>query len=244
MKKVFKIILIIILSIPFLVSAKSYEINKYKIKIDLDDNWDVFTLDNIKDNDNLIKYNITYEYLYNFMQDNSVYLDAIYQKDTEMFIRIKSGLSEINNLSNFEASDLNEMADQLVKKTGATEYDIIDGDITYIKSSYYDNNAKAYILEYVTVVNGNNITFTIQNYNSYISETLENDVDKAIDSTYIEIDQNKTKENKSVAFDYNTVLQYTIIGAIIGGFVGMILKVFSLNKNGKKNNANKKEDNS
>lgn len=227
MKNILKSFLIVYLIIPMSVFAQTYTISDYDIEINFSDEWDIFTKDNLKENKNYEKYNITYNYMKNFMETNFIYLDAIYHSEKELFIRISPEPSTVNNLSNFNDSDLDEFARELLKKTGATNYNFLkSNNITYIKSSYYDSKAQTYILEYITVVNGNNITFTFQSYDDFLNQSLEGKIEQVIKSTVIKIDSNKAKENISSGFNWGVVFEDTIIGAIIGAVIGGIGGIF------------------
>lgn len=76
-----KYLLILLLLFPLTVTAQTYQVDEY-MKVDMNDNWYTFTRTNLKDNKQLEELNITYDYLNDFMNKNSVYLDAL-KKESE-----------------------------------------------------------------------------------------------------------------------------------------------------------------
>ena len=103
MKKIkYLILLALTLILPITVNAQRYYPEGTDLNIWIDDTkWYVFTRDNLYNNPELDDLGITYEYLYNFMHDNYVYLDgALFYDDDdnlELFIR-KKDYNKINNL--------------------------------------------------------------------------------------------------------------------------------------------------
>ena len=74
MNKIKKILLFLFLILPVTLFAKEYDLKDTNLKIALDSNWTVFTRDNIKDNSLLSKYDMTEEYLTNYMNKRDCFL--------------------------------------------------------------------------------------------------------------------------------------------------------------------------
>lgn len=218
--KYIKIIIMSVLLIPNIIYAKNITIDEFDLTININDEWDIFTRDNLINNDLLTKYNVEMNEVLNNMKENSIYIDAI-MDDYELFLR-GNNEADINNLTNYKDSDINLFAEGLMKKTGANNYELLKSNgITYVKSKYIDSNLGAYLVEYVTIFNRNNITFTIQNYNGFPTSEEEKELDEMIKTTTIKLNSLYKKENNSTNF-YTNIIYTAIIGAVVGGLIGFM----------------------
>ena len=137
--KYIKIIIMSVLLIPNIIYTKNITVDEFDLTININDEWDIFTRDNLINNDLLTKYNVEMNEVLNNMKENSIYIDAI-MNDYELFLR-GNNEAEINNLTNYKDSDINLFAEGLMKKTGANNYEVLKSNgITYVQSKYIDNN--------------------------------------------------------------------------------------------------------
>ena len=219
MKKLLFIVMLFLL-FPLTILAKSYNI--VDLTVDIDDNdWYVFTRDNIKDNSELDALGITYEYMNTFFLSNSAYLDAVTvisdNEYLEAFVCIKDAESEYN-LHKFSNDDLKELEADFVKQTNSTDHYIYVTDkYKYIYFMYTDSNL--YVIDYYTVINGKGYTIKFQKPTSF------SDADKAIikemiDNITFKLDSKYEKSTKK--FSYMRVIICAIVGGIIGGIGGLI----------------------
>lgn len=111
-----KFLFIFILLIPLIVSAKSYTIKDMTVSFDND--WTVFTRDNIDNNQELKDIGLTTEYMEDLFNKNDIYIDAvIFNKENpsdtiEMLYAIKSTDLE-RNLHKYSEKELKEFKQQI-----------------------------------------------------------------------------------------------------------------------------------
>ncbi len=220
--------------------AASYKMNGTDLIMKMDeDSWYVFTRDNLKDNAQLDELGITYEYLSEFMLNNYVYMDAITWKENEETIELivrKKSLEGVSNLSNHSDKEVMELGEELAKKQKDAEYRIFENAYKFVQLEYQDLGF--HINEYVTVVNGENYTFTFQTTGEYIDQDYQ-EMEEIIDNVSFDVDEELEKEiekeaekerDKSVL---NAGLNGALRGAVVGGIAGGI-GVLLRKKKGKK----------
>ena len=230
MRKFLLFILTLFLFIPINVYADSYKLKDLEISIE-DSSFDVFTRDNIKDNERLTEIGITYDYLNNFMIKNDVYLDAVKfnenNDDTiELFVVAKM-VSNVSNMHTYSDNEIKELGEEVKKKVKADSYKIINvGKYKYIYLNYYDSTEKYYIDEYYTVMDGYGYTIMAQKRNKFTNDEMK-DVKKVVDTTkYKEIARYEKKKSSSIG-------SRTLIGAIVGAVIGLIGGTIKVIKNKK-----------
>lgn len=243
MKRMCAFVMLILLCSSLVISAEaaSYKPKGTDLIMEMDeDSWYVFTRENLKDNPELDEIGITYDYLSDFMQNNYVYMDAITWKENEDYIELivrKKSLKGVSNLSNHSDKEVMELGAELAEKKENAEYRIYENTYKFVQLEYQDLGY--YVNEYVTVVNGENYTFTFQASGRYedsdyqvmedIIDDVSFDVDEELEN---EIEKEVEKErNKSIL---NGAFGGAIRGAIIGGVVGGI-GVLLRKKKSKKN---------
>jgi len=233
-KKIISFFLILVLVIPITVCAKKYNLSDTDMSIDMDDTeWYVFTRDNLKNNSELDELGISYDYLYNVMNSNYIYLDAILYFETdddyiEFFVRKKKQV-EVNNLSNYSNDEVLELAEELAGKHNAKKYEIYNNNYKFIKLDYYEKGL--YLNEYYTIINGYGYTFTAQKPKSFsLNDQLR--VKNIIDSIIFDIDESLEDGSSYKGIDWSEV----IVTALIGGAIGGISSIFGylFNKKRKK----------
>lgn len=204
---------------PTMTFASRYDLEETDVSLLLnDETWYVFTRGNIKDNEELEELGITYDYLSNFMEEYSVYLDAVnfssdLESTVELFVRKKSG-SKVDNLSNYSKSDMKELVEELAKKQDSPISEIYENDYKFIYLEYQDGDYN--IIEYYTIINHDAYTVTIQKANNF-TEDERVEFKKIIDSIIFESDS-PTQEKKD-----SWEVEPIIIGAITGAIVGLIV---------------------
>ena len=227
MKKILGLLMALIISVPMVANATTYSVEE-DMTIDFDDSiWYVFTRDNIEDNSELDELGISYDYIYDLLNNNHMYIDAVvYYNDGSDFIEIlvrKKENSEIKNFTNYTNDDLMDFAKELAKKTGAEEYSVYENDYKFAYSNYYDSSANYYVDEYYTIVNGYGYTITAQKLTEF-DDAEKYFVRTIIDTITFDIDTS-LKENTS----NNSIITAIIIGAgvgiVIGGSAGLTNKI-------------------
>ena len=220
MKKLLFIVILFLL-FPLTILAKPYNI--VDLTVDIDDNdWYVFTRDNIKDNNELDALGITYEYMNTFFLSNSAYLDAVTvvsdNEYLEAFVCIKDVESKYN-LHKFSNDDLKELeSDFVAKQPNSTDHYIYVTDkYKYVYIMYPDSNL--YVIDYYTVINGKGYTIKFQKPTSF-SENDKAIIKGMIDNITFKLDSKYEKSTKK--FSYMRVIICAIVGGIIGGIGGFI----------------------
>jgi len=218
--------------LPTTTYAKTYSLSDTDMSISVDDtSWYVFTRDNIKNNPELEELGVTYETMYDILHDNEAYMDAIlYYEDgdyIEFFVRKRPLDTGIVNLSNYEDSEVLELAKELAKKQGAEEYSVYENQYKFAKLEYFDSNYGYYICEYVTCVNKDNYTLTFQSTSPF-TEWEYDEMKKIVDSAQFDVDTS-LKEPKTTSF-FDSVVGKTIGGAVVGGAVGAVVAIVNKKK--------------
>lgn len=97
------ILLIMFVILPYSVDAQTLNLNEKDLKMDISDEFTVFTRDNYVGNPNLNKFGLTEEFMKKVFENDEVYIDAINDKELEFLLFIEEDpYLDINNLSNYE----------------------------------------------------------------------------------------------------------------------------------------------
>ena len=224
MKKL--IMFLIITLFPVLIYAKEYTTDDIKLKVNVDDDFIVFTRDNLDNNSDLSELGITKESMEGILNNNNIYLDII-KKDIsyEILVIVPNTKNIFNNFANLTDTFLENIKGEYIEEIGAEISSIYKTKYNYILVDYYDAKTGYYIVNYYTVVNANGYNFQLQK-RSEITEEEKQELKKIVDSVEIEI-LNEYKEetpeikknlNNKKEFNYMTI----VYGALIGGAVGLI----------------------
>lgn len=205
--------------------AVDYSIKDLNMKLTFGEEWLVVTTDNYKNNDELTELGITEEYMKNFFDSNSAYLDSIYE-GVELTVRAKDTTTK-GALGDYKEKQIESFAKELIKKTGADSYELVDiNDVKYVKSTYVDNSLESpyYILEFNTFYNGKTVTVTAQKTSQFTStekEEITNVVNKIVISNI---------EHYTPKSIFSNLLVDALVGAVIGGIAAIVIKVINKNK--------------
>ena len=222
----------VVFFLPITTYAQTYNLGGTDMSISLDDTmWYVFTRDNIKDNAELEELGITYDAMHDILYSNEAYMDAVlyYEggESVEMFVRKRALDLGLANLSNYDDSEVLELAEGLAKKQGAEIYSVYENQYKFAKLEYIDANYGFYICEFVTCVNKDNYTLTFQSNSQFTAEAYA-EIEKIVDSVRFEVDTSiKEKTSSSIA---GGVLEKTVGGAVIGGVFGAVIALANKKK--------------
>ena len=83
-------VLCCLLILPMTAYARSYTVGETDLSISIDDtSWYVFTRNNIKNNSELGDLGVTYDYMYDLMHENEIFLDAIvFYEDSDEYLEL------------------------------------------------------------------------------------------------------------------------------------------------------------
>lgn len=224
MKKI--ITFLSILLFPIIIFAKEYSANDINIKLDIQDDYIVFTRDNLDNNSDLSNLKLTKENMEKLMLSNNIYLDIIKNDISyEILLVVPNTKLEFNNLTNATDEILNDLKDELVKQTGSKVANVYKANHNYIVVDYFDEKTNYYIVNYYTVVNAKGYNFQLQK-KSEITDTEKQELKKIVDSVNIKIldeykeesseTQEKIDNYSKKGFDYKNIIYGAIIGAIAG----------------------------
>jgi len=219
---------------PTTMEAKTYKLPETDATVEMDDSeWYVFTRGNIKDNKELEELEITYDYINTLMQNNYIYMDAIlYFEDSddyiELFVR-KKQMNELNQLTNFSDADVLDLAKELAKNQGATNYKVYKSDYKYAKLEYQSQGF--YLHEYYTIVNGYGYTITAQKPEKFSSEDAAR-IEKIVKEIKFDVNNN-LKDNTLKKDEKNQNLTWipwvsATVGAVIASYIVQSNITFSL----------------
>lgn len=233
MKKL--LIFLLITLFPVIILAKDYKVNEMNITLSVNDDFIVLTRDNLDNNDDLSKLNISKEAMVELMNSNNIYYDII-KKDLSYEILVivpNRGLS-FNNLNNASDTILNDLKNELVKQTGAKVSRVYKTNHNYVVVDYYDSNSNYYIVNYYTVVNAKGYNFQLQK-KSLITDQEKNELKQIVDSVKIDVldeykDESKENQDKIDNYGKNSGFDYMqiVYGALIGAAAGLISYIIIL----------------
>lgn len=238
MRKILLFIFTLLMFIPINVYAETYTLKDLDLSID-DSEFEVFTRDNIKDNERLTELGVTYSYLSSFMTSNNVYLDAIKFADDdndtiELFVVAKS-VNNVSNMHTYSDSDIKEVGEELKEKVKTDSYKVITvGKYKYIYLNYYDSSKGYYIDEYYTVMNGYGYSILAQKTSKFTDDEMKG-IKSIINTSKYKYVAKYEKNNS------NGIGLKTLIGAIIGAVVGLVGGITKVVKNKKQKQKEKSE---
>ena len=236
-KKLLYTLFLILFIFPLMVDAKSYSISDTDITVELDEKvWYVFTRDNIENNSELDELEISYDDIYNIMYDNNIYLDAVLHYDDGDYIEFKVAKiknDKMNNLTNFAKEHLIEAAEHVCNEYDFDEYDIYQNNYNYVILE--KNEKDLHIITYVTIVNGYSYLIVFETPEEFMNEEIW-DVKNIVNDIEFNIDESLTDDViENNKFDWGTLIERGVSGAIVGGITGLIVeKIYKKKKNDKK----------
>ena len=235
MKKLF---LILLLLIPMSVHAKTYELEEFDLSINFNDDWHIFTRDNIVGNKELKTLEINEQDMNDFFNDYNAYLNAINKYYDEFYIIIND--TDFNNMSNLNDGQLEDIGNGLMKEIGSEIYEIIrSGGITYIRINFYNEETSAYYIEYFTTVNAKSYSIIFRSNNSSPSDDLVIEVNDIVKSIDIKVDENLKEDNvdqdyfktePDTLFPRNFILYGLLVGLVVGTIGEIINKCVNKSK--------------
>ena len=215
MKKLIYLFFVVFM-VPTIVLAKNYDIDSQKMHIDFNDDWTVFTRENLENNEYLDDFNVTYDYINRLFYDNDIFIDAIYQdRSLELFLRVKS-VQDIDNIAGYNDEKLNNLASALGKKVKASKYYVFKNDYNYIVTEYKDSDYN--ILSYYTIVEGKGYTFTVQT-KSDITESNKKQLKDIISTVKFDV-----KVIKNEKINYKLIAEILVLAVVILIIVLKIMK--------------------
>ena len=215
MKKLIYLFFVVFM-VPTIVLAKNYDIDSQKMHIDFNDDWTVFTRENLENNEYLDDFNVTYDYINRLFYDNDIFIDAIYQdRSLELFLRVKS-VQDVDNISGYNDEKLNNLASALGKKVKASKYYVFKNDYNYIVTEYKDSDYN--ILSYYTIVEGKGYTFTVQT-KSDITESNKKQLKDIISTVKFDV-----KVIKNEKINYKLIAEILVLAVVILIIVLKIMK--------------------
>ena len=216
MKKIVLLFMLLII-VPVQAWATTFDLPDTDMHITFDEEeWYVFTPDNILNNEELEELGISYDYMVSTFEENDAYLDAalfFYDSDDyiEVFVR-KAAVEDVKNLANYDDGFINELGEALADQQGAS-YEIYRNDYPFVKLEYQDSGL--YLNEYYTIVNGDAYTITAQKPYAFSSQD-EFRVQEIVDSIEFDVDESLKEPNQS---DEYALFRYAIIGACSGALI-------------------------
>ena len=216
----------LVLLFPFFVFAKEYSSDEIGLSLSVDDNYIVLTRDNLKNNTDLEKLNISEENIENIMKTNDIYFDIIKNDISyEILVVIPKVTPLYENLSTISDIELEELKTNLSIVVDSDESSVYKGNYNYIVVDYYDESTAYFIVNYYTVVNSKGYNIQLQKKDE-IKEEDKKDLKEIVDSIII-----KTKENNKETSSNEKKYNYTsiIYGAIIGLIAGIITYIIGIN---------------
>lgn len=234
MKKIVKSLIVLSLIIVISpVMAKEYTISTTDIKVNLDDqNWYVFTRDNLDNNKQLEELGINSSTLNQLFINGNIYLDALKILDNNDYVELfvmKKPVEKIKNMSKYSDRDLKAVAEEIAKKENTSDYKVYKTKYKYVYTKYTDSGKT--IIDYYTVINGAGYTIKTQKSTDFTA-TEEKEIENIIKNISFNINESLKESSKGL----NPIIKDMLIGAAIGGLSGAIYGVANKSKKKKKVN--------
>ena len=216
MKKL--LVMIAIFIIPFIVYAKEVKVNDINMKFNVKDDYIVILRDNLDNNSDLKKLGITKDYMKSTLETSNIYADII-SKDIsyEIIVVVPDVTISFKNLSDATDPMLEDLKNELAKRTGAEVSSVYKGNHNFVVVDYYDEKTEYYIVNYYTVENFKGYNIQLQK-KSTITDEEKKDLKELVDSVNIDEIKEENTNNKN----NNTSFRNIVLGALIGAGVGLI----------------------
>lgn len=216
MKKLLYVILLLLL-IPVLVNAKTYDVSEKKLHVTIDDSFWVFTRENLENNEDLAKADISKEAILEVLTKNNAYLYAISQdKKTEIYLRIKKAKG-VDNLKSYSDKRLQSLAEDFAGKTHSTKYDVIKNDYNFIYTKFKDSNYD--MINYYTIIKEEGYTYTMQKAGAFTpkdEEIMKNMVASIKYDVDLVLPEEKKKDNSIFII---IIIVFTFILLVVSYFL-------------------------
>lgn len=239
-KIILNVILVVtlILMCPTMVEAQRFYLEDTDLSVWInEEEWYVFTRNNLFDNPELSEVGHTSYYLHNFMNNNNVYLNGVIREYTdsgkylELLIK-KKEYGKIKNLSNFTDNEVKGLAEGYAEELDAKTYDIYKTNYKYVYLNYINDDY--YVVEYYTIINGDFYTITALKLTQFLSSELV-EIENIVSSIEFEVDTSLKEQYSRINTDDETSWINTIITTVV--FTTLTTAIFSfINK--KKNKSN------
>ena len=221
-----KMLLFIISLFPIFVWAKEYDIKDINLKLNVSDDWTVFTRDNLDNNEELKSLGLTKELLLPSYEKQGIYFDGI-NNDVELLVIIPDIKLDVNNLSHFDNDVLKDTGKELAKKVGTDKYSTYTAKHKFAVINYFDKATNLYIVNYYTVANAKGYNFQIQKATEINSDDIKK-LENVVDTVEIEelpgFEKEKEEYTKKT-FSFKNILIGALIGAVVGGLSSLVLKL-------------------
>ena len=211
------LLLAILLFIPiWKTNAQTLELSDINIKLDLDDDFITFTRNNLSDNPNLSKFQLTEQSIKSKFIDNDIYVDAILNNKLEFILQVtEADLENINNLSYCNKNELKEILNDYKDVTTIKSASIYENKYKFISTNQFSNNY--HVLSYYTIVNGNSYKFWIQS-----REEISQDEKKYLSNAINSVIFTENEEKKNCLLETNSNINKYLFSCIKGAIIGIV----------------------
>mgnify|MGYP004474660807 FL=1 len=212
---------ILLLAILFFIpiwktNAQTLELSDINIKLDLDDDFITFTRNNLSDNPNLSKFQLTEQSMKSKFIDNDIYVDAILNNKLEFILQVtEADLENINNLSYCNKNELKEILNDYKDVTTIKSASIYENKYKFISTNQFSNNY--HVLSYYTIVNGNSYKFWMQS-----REEISQDEKKYLSNAINSVIFTENEEKKNCLLETNSNINKYLFSCIKGAIIGIV----------------------
>lgn len=211
------LLLVILFFIPiWKTNAQTLELSDINIKLDLDDDFITFTRNNLSDNPNLSKFQLTEQSMKSKFIDNDIYVDAILNNKLEFILQVtEADLENINNLSYCNKNELKEILNDYKDVTTIKSASIYENKYKFISTNQFSNNY--HVLSYYTIVNGNSYKFWMQSH-----EEISQDEKKYLSNAINSVIFTENEEKKNCLLETNSNINKYLFSCIKGAIIGIV----------------------
>lgn len=184
--------LLMLLGMPLMTQAATFEVPSADMSFTLADDWYVFTRDNLEDNTDLEDLEITAEDMQDYLLEYDLYVDA-FTEDYDFFV-YKTATEDVGSLPDYYDFELEEFATSIMNTYGADSYEIYDNDYKYIRIEYFESDY--YVIDYFTIIDNQYYILSIQKLDEEFSDSERQMMQDIVDS--VQFDNYEPEDNKEL----------------------------------------------
>lgn len=228
MKRIAMILITVLLCVqillPITVSAERFYLGGTDMSLSVDDEyWYVFTRDNIKNNSQLDKLGITYEYMTEIFSDSDAYMDAfMFFNDeennvVELFVRKVDDAFDAVDLSDYSDEEVLEFAESLTQYVSYSDSSVYKSKYKFAELRSFEPVEKLYMYQFFTVANKD--LYNLQFHSTtQLNDSQYKEITSIVDSVEFNIDKSIKKPKSGFWME---VLLRGLRGAAIGAVVSV-----------------------
>ena len=183
--------LIMVLCMPLMVKAQSFDVPSADMSLDIPDSWYVFTRDNLEGNSDLEELEISTEEMTDYLEEYNLYVDA-FDENYDFFVYMTE-TEDVGSLPDYYDFELEEFATEIMNSYGATSYEIYDDNYKFVRIEYFESDY--YVIDYYTIIDNKGYILSIQKLSEFNNDERKM-MEDIVDSVHF--DNYEAEDNKEI----------------------------------------------